>query len=334
MLVLNGAAREILGIVGDATIDDLLNIDTRRLDGTSMPFDERPSARALRGEATDRLECVVMRPDQQERRVVVTATSVPDAENDSWLVLVVIRDVTELRHAERLRDATFDRSESLRTLGQMAAGIAHDIANLLNPISLNTQLITRALEAHDTEQGQRALADTRAILERALDTLESLRDFATHRPDTRIVPVDLVALAREAMRIAHPRMAACRLSRVVEEFAETRLVDGHASDMVRALVNLVCNAIDATREGGVITLRSSSDGEGAWIEVADNGPGMPDEVRRHAFDPFFTTKGQHGTGMGLAMVKDCVDRHHGRVSVDSSPGRGTRIRLWFPESHG
>ncbi len=199
---------------------------------------------------------------------------------------------------------------------------------------LDTQLITRALEAHDTERGQRALADTRAILERALDALESLRDFAAHRAETRVGPVDSVALAREAMRIARPRMAAHRLSRVVEEFGETRLVDGQASDIVRALVNLVCNAIDATRTGGVITLRSGNDGEGAWIEVVDDGPGMPDDVRRHAFDAFFTTKGQHGTGMGLVMVKDCVDRHRGHVAVDSSPGRGTRIKLWFPAKHG
>jgi signal transduction histidine kinase len=106
---------------------------------------------------------------------------------------------------------------------------------------------------------------------------------------------------------------------------------------VSALVNLVVNAIDAiTGSGGRgdITLRSGAAGEGSFVEVEDEGPGMAPEVQRRIFEPFFTTKGAEGTGLGLAMVEAAVVRQRGRITVDTAPGRGTTFRLWFPWPDG
>jgi signal transduction histidine kinase len=107
-------------------------------------------------------------------------------------------------------------------------------------------------------------------------------------------------------------------------------IRGAAADLVAAVVNLVANAIDAMPRGGTITVSTGVDDAGPWLEVADDGPGMPPEVRDRVFEPFFTTKGEAGTGLGLAMVYACMVRHAGTVELTSAPGQGSRFRLRFP----
>jgi signal transduction histidine kinase len=100
---------------------------------------------------------------------------------------------------------------------------------------------------------------------------------------------------------------------------------------VSALVNLLVNAIDAAgTTGKVITLRSGESDGGSFVEVEDDGSGMPLDVEKRVFEPFFTTKGTEGTGLGLAMVYATVLRYGGSITLDTALGRGTRFRLWFP----
>jgi signal transduction histidine kinase len=113
------------------------------------------------------------------------------------------------------------------------------------------------------------------------------------------------------------------------EPGETTTVLCRRSELITAIVNLVFNAIDAMPDGGTITVRTGHDEQGGWIEVADDGPGMPPEVESRVFEPFFTTKDQ-GTGLGLAIVYSFVKRHGGKVSLETKLGAGTRFRLWFP----
>ena len=101
-----------------------------------------------------------------------------------------------------------------------------------------------------------------------------------------------------------------------------------ASEAVSAIVNLIVNATDAMPTGGVITVRTGAETGGGWIDVIDDGPGMPPEVESRVFEPFFTTKPE-GTGLGLAIVYAFVQRHQGKIQLETAPGRGTRIRLWF-----
>ena len=330
VLVVNQVAEKILGVEHDQleSVDDFRAVEIVKVDGTPLRFHERPLARALRGERVDAMECLIVQADGRRRHVTVSASSVPGPDDGSHLAILVCRDISELRRTEALRDASFERSEALRTIGEMATGIAHDLSNLMNPLSLQLSVLGRVLEIGDTERGGRAIEETRGVLRRAVETLARLNSFATGRPPTHMSPVDLVALTREAMLIAKPRMGT-GMSRVIEELEPAPHVTGYASDIVRALVNLMCNAIDATRGGGTITLRSGAEDGVGWVEVVDDGYGMTPEVRKKAFEPFFTTKGGLGMGMGLAMVKECMDRHQGRVEVDSAPGRGTRIGLCF-----
>jgi len=102
--------------------------------------------------------------------------------------------------------------------------------------------------------------------------------------------------------------------------------------IVTAIVNLLLNAADALAGKGAITVRTGPSDGGGWIEVADNGPGIPPEIRNRILEPFFTTKGAVGTGLGLAIVYAFSERHGGRLDIESEPGKGARFRMWFPVS--
>ncbi|HSQ75572.1 MAG TPA: HAMP domain-containing sensor histidine kinase, partial [Bacteroidota bacterium] len=98
----------------------------------------------------------------------------------------------------------------------------------------------------------------------------------------------------------------------------------------RVLYNLTGNAADVMPDGGTMTIRTRAQEGFIAIEVADSGPGIPDEIRTRLFEPFFTHGKKHGTGLGLSIVKKIVEDHHGRVEVDSTPGKGATFRVLYP----
>lgn len=238
----------------------------------------------------------------------------------------------EHRSARRRAEEALARTEKLRALGQMAAGISHDLKNLLSPMHLYLQLIERAIDRGESTLAKEALSDIKHALTHSLEALERFRNYGRHEPASR-VRVELDHVAHEARELARPRAAAHGglLPNIVEEFHAPRAFMGESADVVSALVNLIGNAIDALDgRGGTITLRTGETKEHAWVEIADDGPGMPPDVERRVFEPFFTTKGEDGTGLGLAMVYACVERHRGEVTLKTAPGQGTTFRLSFP----
>src|SRR5206468_8853586 len=106
-------------------------------------------------------------------------------------------------------------------------------------------------------------------------------------------------------------------------------IQADEEQLSRALMNLLLNAIDAMPDGGELTIRTRRMGDGVHLEVADTGQGLTEDERRRLFTPYYTTK-QHGTGLGLAIVQSIVADHHGRIAVDSEPGRGTTFRIVLP----
>jgi CheY-like chemotaxis protein/anti-sigma regulatory factor (Ser/Thr protein kinase) len=107
-------------------------------------------------------------------------------------------------------------------------------------------------------------------------------------------------------------------------------MSGSASEIRDAIVNLIFNAVDAMPAGGTITLQTWGTANGTIIEVRDTGTGMDEQTRRRCLEPFFSTKGEHGNGLGLAMVYGMLKRHDGEIEIISEPGRGTTMRLLFP----
>jgi signal transduction histidine kinase len=254
--------------------------------------------------------------------------------NTARLVPAIERELAEAKVRGQLRasEEILRRTERLRSLGEMAAGISHDIKNILNPAGLQLTRLERALGKGNLDIASDATAALRGVLARGVETVERLRAFSRQEPEAALTPIDLDRIAAESVELARPRMSSGDRTpcHIVVDSGQPPPIRGAAADLVAAVVNLVANAIDAMPRGGTITVSTGVDDAGPWLEVADDGPGMPPEVRDRVFEPFFTTKGEAGTGLGLAMVYACMVRHAGTVELTSAPGQGSRFRLRFP----
>ncbi|MBI4229633.1 MAG: sensor histidine kinase [Planctomycetes bacterium] len=223
---------------------------------------------------------------------------------------------TELREKNDL----LRRRDRLAELGEMAAGVAHEIRNPLGGISLYAGLLVRRLEEGDT----RRLAEKIQEGVRQLETV--VHDMLVYTRDARpaCAPCDLAVLVREAAPSGEGPL------RVEVEGAHSAVVAAADAGLVRrALDNLVRNACEAMEGRGTLTLRLAEEPSRVRIEVADTGPGVPVEDRERIFNPFFTRK-VRGTGLGLAIVHRIVDAHGGAVRVGSSPCGGACFTIVLP----
>ena len=231
----------------------------------------------------------------------------------------------------RASRAALERGEKLRALGQMAASVSHDLRNIINPLSLHLQFLKRSVPK-DEKSAQGSIVEMQGVLKRGLENIERLMDFSRQSPTTKAERVNLDHVAHEAIEIAKPRARGKHdvHFKFVEAFATPPMVMLASGECVAALVNLLVNAIDAMPTGGTITVSTGVLASEAFVRVADDGPGMSEEVERRVFEPFFTTKGDEGTGLGLAMVYAFAKRHLGRVTLETSPGSGAAFTLHFP----
>jgi signal transduction histidine kinase len=237
------------------------------------------------------------------------------------------RSHADLRQSQEL----LARTEKVRALGQMAAGVSHDLMNILHPLGLYLQLVGRAVERGEKAEAQESAKEMERVLTRGMETIQRLRDYSRQNPEPKTETADLNALLREAAALAKPRLASAKSSaRIVEKLGTPPSVRAVAGDLLSAFVNLIVNAIDVfVGRSGTITLESGAADGGAWVAIRDDGPGMSPDLQRRVFEPFFTTKGTEGTGLGLAMVHACMERHGGTVTLVSELGHGTTFRLWF-----
>jgi CheY-like chemotaxis protein len=149
------------------------------------------------------------------------------------------------------------------------------------------------------------------------------------------MPVDINQLAQEVLDLTRPRWhdeALLRQIRIdtVLDLGNIRPVAGELAPLREVLMNLVLNAIDAMPGGGRLGVKTWADGQGVHCDVSDSGAGMSEEVRQRALDPFFTTKGPKSTGLGLSVTYGIIQRHNGKLEIDSAPGRGTTVHVTLP----
>jgi signal transduction histidine kinase len=239
--------------------------------------------------------------------------------------------------AERMADnlersqSSLVKTERLRALGEMAAGVAHDFNNLLSVILGRTELMLRRVREADTA---RDLEAVRRAAQDGADTVRRIQEFTRTRRTRAFERVDLRDVAREVVELTRPRWELeAQAKGVTYEFSVEGLappVAGRPEELREVLTNLITNAVDAMPAGGTCRLRLHAEGEWAVMTVSDTGVGMAEEMRRRAFEPFFTSKGPRGTGLGLAVSWGIVTRHGGTIDVDSAPGQGTTFRMRLP----
>lgn len=264
--------------------------------------------------------------------VLLTAVDAAGRENVKSPVVAVVDEGTRELLAMQEERA---HERRLAAVGQLAAGVMHDVNNALNPIMAAAFL----LEANaDNPESVRDYARRIAkAAETGAATASRVGRFIRQEPpqDPRGAPVVLADLVDEVTAMTRPLWAersAGGIVQYVPDLDREVLVRGDAGELREALLNLVQNALDAMPEGGRLTIRTASFERESILEVSDSGVGMESEVRARAFDPFFSTKGGGGSGLGLAEVYGIVRRHRGHAEIASEPNRGTTVRLRFPRA--
>ena len=241
----------------------------------------------------------------------------------------------EERTAElRAAQDTLVRTEKLSSLGKLSASIAHEINNPLAGILTFAKLMIRTIEQGPVGEAERKtlvrqLALVQRETERCSAIVRNLLDFARERP-LQLKDVNLNAVVDEVFTLISNQTAIQGVE-VVKDAAPLPPVEADFGQMRQAFVNIAMNAVEAMPKGGHIrvTTRPLPESDSVEIVFADDGPGIPPELKQKIFDPFFTTK-EKGTGLGLSVVYGIVERHKGCVSVDSEPGKGTRFTIRLP----
>jgi two-component system cell cycle sensor histidine kinase/response regulator CckA len=228
------------------------------------------------------------------------------------------------------------RAERFERLGMLAGGILHDFGNLLTAILGNADLALAALP-----EGSPACAALRRIEATARRASALTRQMlaGSASEGSRIEPVDLSGLVDDTLS-SMDRMLPIGAAVRVRLAGDLPPIEGDPCQLGQLVMNLVANAAEAL--GGMPGTVDVATGSGSpaearergswiWFEVADTGSGMEPATRARMFEPFFSTK-PDGRGLGLAIVQSVVRSHRGRLTVDTEPGLGTRLRVWFPRA--
>ncbi|HEV2417762.1 MAG TPA: ATP-binding protein [Terriglobia bacterium] len=233
----------------------------------------------------------------------------------------------------RLQQAQADarRSERLAALGQLSAGLAHEIRNPLGVIRGSAEMLNERLHASDALTAELATYISSEV-ERLNSLVGRFLDFA--RPlKLKLERQDIAPIIDRTLQWVKDRHSTAKveIDRQYSNGLPLLFLDGELAE--RVFTNLFDNAFEAMPEGGTLRIttgRAQSNGhEGVEIAIEDTGPGVPDEQREQIFNPFFTTK-KTGVGLGLSIVSKIVDDHHGWIELDGSRNGGACFRLFFP----
>jgi signal transduction histidine kinase len=225
-------------------------------------------------------------------------------------------------------ESHLDVASRLTAISRITGSVAHEIKNPLNAIALHLDLLRERIGGPGEELT--AEIDVLSKEVRRLDrVVKTFLDFS--RPvEVRLEEVDLAALAHEVSDLMIPQARLAKIELSFESPDKTQAVMRGDPDMLKqAILNLVTNALDAMKEGGHLRVGVSRAGELVTLDVADDGPGIPPDLRNKVFQLYFTTKPK-GSGIGLAMTYRAVQLHNGTIDFTSEDGRGTTFRLQFP----
>jgi PAS domain S-box-containing protein len=300
--------------------------------------------------------------------------------NGQERMLVVTHDVSQRKAQEqelvsaleyqrqlnkRLEEAQSQllQSEKMASIGQLAAGVAHEINNPIGFVSSNVFTLERYITqmfslldtyekamSHVAEQDENSIAvaavkkqidftylredifslihESSSGLARVKKIVQDLKDFS-HVDQADWQQADLISGLESTLRVVWNEVK--YKAEVVKELGKLPEVECLPGQINQVFMNLLVNAAQAITERGTITLRAGQDGDNVWVEVADTGQGIPEENLRLIFDPFFTTKSVgKGTGLGLSLSYGIVKKHHGRIEVKSQIGVGSTFRVWLP----
>jgi signal transduction histidine kinase len=247
--------------------------------------------------------------------------------------LIHIEDITE----KRRREAQIRRIESLASLTNMAASVAHEIKNPLGSLSIHVQLIQKALNAHKEQFAEHpslysTFENYLGIINEEIDRLNHIVVdflFAVRPMDMELIEGDINVFLREMLDFVFFELEENNIECDTNFQDDLPLVYFDERHMKQALLNLIKNAIAAMPDGGVLSIKTEVKDADALITVADTGVGISEESLPKIFEPYFTTKST-GSGLGLTLVYKIIHEHKGEISVKSKVGKGASFIISLP----
>jgi signal transduction histidine kinase len=352
--IVNSMRNGVIAIHRDGTVA-LVNDEAHRIfsltrepHNVGRPFSEVFSAwpdvvRALSGafELTTLPNRAELRLKDVDRVIGYTLSLVKDDGGRAIGAAMLFKDLTQveqLEERERLRDR-------LASLGEMAAGVAHELKNPLAGIEVMAGLLRRRVP--DSVDAQSLLADIISEAKLANAIVVEMLEFV--RPvRLQVERTDLGDVLHKAITLAEGKAARGGVSVHLDVAPTLPMIDGDHHQLCQVFTNLLTNAFEALDGKGRIDITAVADAleqdpafasdphaptPGVIVDVSDDGPGVPTDLSDRIFDPFFTTKPQ-GSGLGLPIVRKIVDAHDGRIDLNSTLGQGTRFRVTLPVSSG
>jgi PAS domain S-box-containing protein len=257
-------------------------------------------------------------------------------------IIAVMRDITERKEME----GKFLQSEKLKSLGELAGGVAHDFNNVLAIIMGRAQLLKMIVEPpSDKEERRKSVIGLKKgleIIEKAskdgAETVRRIQEFAQRRDDDKyFTTIDLNEIIKIALEFTKFRWKDDAESKgikikIQKEFSTLPTTSGSAAELREVFTNLINNAVDAMPQGGNIRIKTFKEDSHIAIKVEDTGIGIANDRRDRIFDPFFTTKGVKSSGLGLSVSYGIIHRHRGTITVDSVENQITTFTIKLPIS--
>ena len=302
---------------------------------TLIPLELHPDedlilGKIRRGERIEHFETVRVRKDGERIFVSLTVSPVKDATGRIVGAAKIVRNITDRKRSE---DA-LRRAEKMAATGQLAASIAHEINNPLQALSNLLALVSYRASLDD--ETRRLVGLAQSELGRVAHIARQMLSF--YRESPAPIPVKLTELLEDVLELFGARARANEI-RIERQYESTGEVHGYPVELRQLFTNLIANAMESMGTRGRLRIRVAPAVErgagrrrGMRVTVADNGAGIPAEVRPRIFDPFFTTKSTKGTGLGLWVVQGIVTTHAGSLRLRSRTGArsGTVVSVFLP----
>ncbi len=280
-------------------------------------------ARVKRGEVVPNVE--VKRQTKEGREIITSMTISPLRDSEGKIIGAsrICKDITDLKKAEE----RLILAERLSSLGELTAGVAHELRNPLAGIKINTQILSRKKDLPEMEK--KLLSSTQEGIEKIQKIVDDMLHFAKPKA-SHFKEEEINEVVEKSLAILQTKLKKGNISSAFERAQELPKVRIDIHQIQQVLINLMLNSIQAMEKGGILTIRTFSENEGGvGIEVKDTGVGIPRSHLKKVFDPFFTTKSE-GTGLGLSISLKILENHEANIDAVSEEGKGSTFTIHFP----
>lgn len=280
-------------------------------------------AKLLNGEVISNLEAKRQTKDGREIIVSMTISPLRNAEGKIIGFSRICKDITQIKKTEERLFLT----ERLSSLGELTAGVAHELRNPLAGIKINTQILLRNKDLSETEK--RILRSTEEGIEKIQKIVDDMLNFAKPKP-SHFKEVEINELIERSLEILQTKLKKANISTLFKKGREIPKLRIDPHQIQQVLINLMLNSIQAMKNGGTLSLKTFLDEDRkVGVEIKDTGIGIPRENLKKIFDPFFTTKSE-GTGLGLSISLKILENHGATLDVISKEGEGSTFIIHFP----